>query len=186
MNQFDNNSPVLQTNEIARHATPNSEGSSNGAGGNKRDDKPQLLLVGAEDLQKIRRSNHSVDMMNDRIEDSMDCDHDAPLDRIMYPGLEAPLRPPPRDVGTGSSDDDFFEDDYFAAREAVLLNESSSGSLDLSSQRLFGTDDNNHAIHHRSSFDGFACLEDDDLDSLYDYGSLRRRQPDMTQQKVRR
>jgi len=98
----------------------------------------------------------------------------------MYPGLESSMLHVRRDV-----DCDFFEDDYFAAQEAVRLNESISSGLDHSNRFVLGSDDNNHAVHRRT-FDAFASLEDDLADyESRQYGSLRR-QPDVTQQKLRR
>ena len=180
MNNWDT-SPVLQTNEVARRVTPNSEDSAKPAGHSldgTRDPKKNLL-IGTEDLQKIRRSNHSTGSL-DMDRDAMECENDASLDRLMYPGLESSMLDVRRDV-----DCDFFEDDYFAAQEAVRLNESISSCLDHSSRFALGSDDNNHAVHRRT-FDAFASLEDDL--AVYEsrqYGSLRR-QPDVTQQKLRR
>ena len=181
MNNWDT-SPILQTNEVARRATPKSDDSAKQPG-NPRDgtrDPKKNLLLGTEELQKIRRSSHSSGCLDMNQQDSMECDTDASLNRIMYPGLEATLLHVRRDV-----DCDFFEEDYFAAQEAVRLNESISSCLDHSSRFFHGSDDNNHAVHRRT-FDAFASFEDDlAAYETRQYGSLRR-QPDVTQQKLRR
>jgi hypothetical protein len=181
MNNWDI-SPVLQTNEVARRTPPNSDDSTKTSATSKRNGKhPQHQLLGEDDLQKIRRSSHSINIESDimdRMEEGDDDGNDMVLDNLRYPCLEATRHL--RDV-----DCDFFEDDYFAAQEAVRLNASIAGSLDNSSQYFHFSDDNNHATHRRT-FDAFADLEDD----LATYEALHfpslRRQTDVTSQKLRR
>jgi hypothetical protein len=181
MNNWDD-SAIMQTNEVGRRVTPNSDNSAKQAAGTKRKARdPTNQLLEMEDLQKIRRSNHSVPLESDRLDPMEDeCENDGTINRLMYPGLEATLHM--RDV-----DCDFFEDDYFAAQEAVRLNESMTESLGNSSRYAQGSDDNNHAVHRRS-FDAFATLEDDlaALEARH-YAATRQRQYyDVSQQKPRR
>jgi hypothetical protein len=100
MNNWDT-SPIGQTNEVARKFTPKDDGSPKDAK-QKKDYEHRL----AEDLQKIRRSNHSSHQPRDEIMD--DDEHDGIIKGLLYPGLE--------DL---DDDLDFFEDDYQMAQAAV-------------------------------------------------------------------
>lgn len=165
-----NTSPVLQTNEVAGKFTPKEVSPQD----SKPEAKHQLI---AEDLQKIRRSNHSSHQQH-RLDAMADEEHDGVIKGLLYPGLEESV-----------NDFDFFDDDYEAAQDAVRTSSSSvlaSGTIGNSSYS--GASDN-HAVHRRSTFDALASLNDDVNDDSYEasyYASMGRPYSDLTSQKLRR
>jgi hypothetical protein len=104
MNNHWNTSPINQTNETARKGTPKLGDSGNGDVSKQTDYKYML----AEDLQKIRRSNHSSH--HGRREMMDDDDHDEIMKGLLYPRLEE---------SSENDDFDFFEEDYDMAQAAV-------------------------------------------------------------------
>lgn len=172
-------SPIAQTNEIGRRVTPNS-GSSPQSSGSSLGRAERNQLQSTEDLQKIRRSNHSAHFEEFR-EDVMDEDedeNDASIGGLMYPGLEASAHA--RDV-----DCDFFEEDYVAAQEAVRSNDNSmADSLNFSSQNLNLPEEHNNAVHRRS-VDAFASLlAEEDSRSRPRHLDMVRLHPDPTLAKL--
>ena len=101
------NSPAEQTNEVAR-ASAQPETSTSPTNTKKKAAYESKYLL-AEDLQKIRRSNHSSHHARREVMDDNDEDHDAFIKGLMYPGLET------------SMDDyeDFFEEDYDEELQAM-------------------------------------------------------------------
>jgi len=193
MNNWDC-SPITQTNEVARKFTPKDDLSPLDGKPSSKELKHQLL---AEDLQKIRRSNHSSHQQHRQ--DAMDDDeHDGIIKGLLYPGLE-----------DSTYDCDFFDDDYHAALDAVRTNEqlmrasnyySSSHSNDYNHHRHNYNnstnnnnhdidDDDNHAVHHRrSALDALASLNDT-MDDSYEtsfFASMGRPYADLSHQKLRR
>ena len=172
MNDF-TSSPVVQTNEVAGKYTPKEDESPQLQGNaNAKASKQQLLT---EDLQKIRRSNHSNHQQY--INDEMDEDeNDGAVKGLLYPGLEEDM----------DNDVDFFDDDYKAAQEAIQTSTSTVATTGTSS--FYSESADNHAMHRRS-FDAFADLtgdSDDAYQSSY-YASIRRPFPsDVSHQKHRR
>jgi hypothetical protein len=109
MNQWDN-SPIGQTNEVARQGTPKNDENGDGDAENTKQthtkgfDYKYLL---AEDLQKIRKSNHSSH--HARREAMDDDEHDGIIKGLLYPCLENSV----------NEDFDFFEEDYEMAQAVV-------------------------------------------------------------------
>ena len=168
MNNWDS-SPITQTNEVARKFTPK-EDSPLDCKPSSKEVRHQLL---AEDLQKIRRSNHSSHQQHHRQEDAMDDDeHDGIIKGLLYPGLE------------DSSDDcDFFEEDYHEAQSAVRgLSGSTARAMNLSASDA----EDNHARHRRTAFDSFANLDSpmDSYEASF-LASMGRPYSDRSHQKLR-
>jgi hypothetical protein len=163
-----NTSPILQTNEIAGKYTPKGDPSL-------RDSKPEVKhQFLAEDLQKIRRSNHSSHQQHR--EDAMDDDeHDDIIKGLLYPGLE-----------DSAFDCEFFDDDYEVAQDAVRTNSNSAATIGTSSYSDIANDD--HAVHRRSTVDPFASLNENNDDSYQAsyYASMGRPYSDLSSQKLRR
>jgi hypothetical protein len=94
-------SPVAQTNEVARNQTAKPTNSATLSNDGKKRPAYESKYLLAEELQKIRRSNHSSHHARREVADENDDDHDAFIKGLMYPGLEAPM-----------DDGEFFEEDY--------------------------------------------------------------------------
>lgn len=170
MNNWDC-SPITQTNEVARKFTPKDDTSPLDSKPLSKELKQQLL---AEDLQKIRRSNHSAHQQHRQ--DAMDDDeHDGIIKGLLYPGLE-----------DSTNDCDFFEEDYHSAQEAVRLGSTTTNAERRGTSNYVHADDN-HAIHRRSTFDAFSSMSDqiDSYETSY-FASMGRPYSDLSQQKLRR
>ena len=172
MNNWDI-SPITQTNEVAKY-TPK-EDSPLDCKPSSKEARNQLL---ADDLQKIRRSNHSAHQQHHRQEDAMDDDeHDGIIKGLLYPGLE-----------DSSVDCDFFEEDYHEAQSAVRGVQGSTAH-DMSMTRVAhyasGADDN-RAIHRRTALDSFASLDSpmDSYEASF-LASMGRPYSDRSHQKLR-
>lgn len=157
-------SPIGQTNEVARQATPKDDISPSDCIQSTKDVKQKFF---GEDLQKIRRSNHSSHQQHRQ--DAMDDDeHDGIIKGLLYPGLE-----------DSAVDCDFFDEDYEVAIDAVR-----SSSVAATTGNSDATD--NHALHRRS-FDAFGDLEEEEDSYLASYyASMGRPYSDLSHQKLRR
>jgi hypothetical protein len=104
-------SPVGLTNEVAGGYTPTHD--STGPAGNKKLLQKSLYRLG-EDLEKIRRSNHSshraaaAEMMEES-------EHDTVIKDLLYPALEESEE----DSFNNHMSMEFFEDDYAQAQAAA-------------------------------------------------------------------
>ena len=161
-------SPITQTNEVAGQYTPKEDDSPQVKSQSGREGRDHFL---AEDLQKIRRSNHSSDRDRVETEDAMDDDeHDGVIKDLLYPGLET------------SNDLDFFEEDYNMAQSAVRR----TADTQTPSSSFAGSTDN-HAIHRRTGVNFLDDMDEED-DSYYAsyYSSMGRPYSDLSNQKLRR
>eukprot|EP00339_Tiarina_fusa_P024283 CAMPEP_0117031138 /NCGR_PEP_ID=MMETSP0472-20121206/22418_1 /TAXON_ID=693140 ORGANISM="Tiarina fusus, Strain LIS" /NCGR_SAMPLE_ID=MMETSP0472 /ASSEMBLY_ACC=CAM_ASM_000603 /LENGTH=157 /DNA_ID=CAMNT_0004739407 /DNA_START=70 /DNA_END=543 /DNA_ORIENTATION=+ len=157
MNNHWNTSPIVQTNETARKGTPKSDEDEDGSG-----EAPKQAYMLAEDLQKIRRSNHSS---HQRRREMMDDDeHDDIIKGLLYPGLEE---------SSEHDDFDFFEEDYEMAQAAV-------GSA--ASDSLYATASNNNNDIYNST------PRIDEEMSYFEsyYASMGRPYSDLTNEKLGR
>lgn len=116
------NSPADQTNEVATRA--NAElGANASPTSNKKKPAYESKYMLAEDLQKIRRSNHSSHHARREVMDDNDEDHDAFIKGLMYPGLET----------TMDDYEEFFEEDYdeelIAMESSMDLTNSAPGAV---------------------------------------------------------
>ena len=173
MNNWDI-SPITQTNEVARKFTPK-ENSPLDCKPSSKEVRNQLL---AEDLQKIRRSNHSSHQQHHRQEDAMDDDeHDGIIKGLLYPGLE-----------DSAIDCDFFEDDYHEAQSAVRgLGEATSHAMAMTGISHYASAaEVNHARHRRTALDSFASLDStmDSYEASF-LASMGRPYSDRSHQKLR-
>eukprot|EP00934_Nitzschia_sp_Nitz4_P006260 Nitzschia sp. Nitz4//scaffold44_size153857//132865//133365//NITZ4_002745-RA/size153857-processed-gene-0.169-mRNA-1//-1//CDS//3329552229//6250//frame0 len=166
MNHWDF-SPVMQTNEAAGNGTPK-EDSPAAQPARKQDAKYHFL---AEDLQKIRRSNHSSHQ--EKPPDAMDDnEHEGIIKGLLYPGLEE----------VDDEDEfDFFEEDYQAAQEVVRS--SAAGGSGPSPMEEDASD--NHAVHRRTLDISMLDEPDDSYFSSY-LSSMGRPYSDLSSQKLPR
>ncbi len=171
MNNWDS-SPITQTNEVARKFTPKDDSSPLDSKPSSKEMKHQLL---ADDLQKIRRSNHSSHQ-NHRQDAMEDDEHDGIIKGLLYPGLEDSL-----------DDCDFFEDDYHAAQNVVQSRGSNNRNTENTRTSNFSHAEDNHAIHRRSTFDDFGSMNDefDSYESSF-FASMGRPYADLSHQKLSR
>lgn len=115
-------SPVGAGNETSRKRLTRPDGTTPPNNNDKRQTNNYKYLI-AEDLQKLRRSNHSSHQARARGTDDMqESDHDNVIKGLLYPGIEQ----------SENSNADFFEDDYMTAQEAVNQNSTSSSSMAVS------------------------------------------------------
>lgn len=112
-----NDSPIGLTNEVAGGYTPTQDSAGNGTTGssNKKQAINSRFLLMGEDLEKIRRSSHSVHYSTDEMME--DAEHDSIIKDLLYPALE----------GSSSAAIEFFEDDYAQAQAAVTGYASGTG-----------------------------------------------------------
>ena len=119
MNHHWNTSPIGQTNEIAsKKGTPKQHDGDDLSSGRTASSSY------AEDLQKLRRSNHSSHHQRRRPGDLMaDSEHDGIIKGLLYPGLQ-------EEDDDDSDMDEFGSDDFFAEdlemAQAALRNNAST------------------------------------------------------------
>jgi hypothetical protein len=164
MNQW-NTSPIGQTNEVARQGTPKND--ENGDAENTKQTKGfdyKYLL--AEDLQKIRKSNHSSHHGRREVMD--DDEHDGIIKGLLYPGLES----------SENEDFDFFEEDYEMAQAVV----DSSTNPHVPSVAAYPNTSYNDA-----AFNDAPRLQDDYSSYHASYfAAMGKPYSDLTSQKLRR
>ena len=87
MNNF--NSPIIQTNQVARRYTPQMDDEEDNQDNDSKPKASEYKCLLAEDLQKIRRSSHHNSSHHARHEImDVDDEHDDFIKGLMYPRLE--------------------------------------------------------------------------------------------------
>lgn len=171
MNHWDS-SPITQTNEVAGNVTPRDNSPQDRKPSSRSEMKYGLL---SDDLQKIRRSNHSSHQQ--KRQDAMEDDeHDGIIKGLLYPGLE-----------DGSDTDfDFFEEDYNAAQAMIQDSNRESAAAASSGNSVYSDLADNHAIHRRTL--DLSAFDDNEADSYYAsyFASMGRPYSDLSSQKLRR
>jgi hypothetical protein len=157
-----NTSPIGQTNEAAPKYTPKEEDNSN-SDDTKQKGVDYKYLLANEDLQKIRRSNHSSHHARREVMD--DDEHDGIIKGLLYPRLEDSV-----------NSFDFFEEDYEMAQEAVNNAPSSSSAAAASYPNTSNNND---------SYNQPPTLQDNSYYASY-YSSMGRPYSDLSSEKLHR
>ena len=158
MNHF--NSPISQTNEVARQYTPVQDD-----GDNQEDGKPKAVeykCLLAEDLQKIRRSNHSSHHIRREVADEED-EHDEFIKGLLYPRLEA----------SSTTSIEFFDDDA-----AVSQSQNRPSTSDVAAYP--STSNNHRANNEPSQLRGYTNYH------AHYFAPMSDKYSDVTSEKLRR
>ena len=137
MNYF--NSPIIQTNEVARHYSPNQDDDGDIQEEDKKPKAYEYKCLLAEDLQKIRRSNHSSHVRRE-VREHQEEEHDDFIKGLLYPGLEE-----------SNSHMDFFEDDDEEVSQTTAAHASASTSENILSgvvPTYTSNISNNHSLYN--------------------------------------
>lgn len=165
-------SPIGETNETVRKITPNFDDSVSSMKGDSKQSSMNFKCLMTEDLQKIKRSNHSGHQAQDLMGDT---EHDGIIKGMLYPGLE--------NSTNDEMDFDFFDEDYQNAQEAVRDHPPTRSTPGVAS---LPNSSNSSSTFNNLASDSSAQLQNDNSYYASYYSSMGRPYSDLSGEKLRR